>query len=110
MSLNNLAYYNISKENAAKAHTGRIVQTLNISGEVNITKKWKIGFTTGYDFTNKAMSYTSVDIYRDLHCWEMRFNFIPFGNRRGWNFTLNVKASVLQDLKLPLKHDFRENF
>lgn len=110
MSLNNLAYYNISKEDAAKAHTGRIVQTLNISGEVNITKKWKIGFTTGYDFTNKAMSYTSVDIYRDLHCWEMRFNFIPFGNRRGWNFTLNVKASVLQDLKLPLKHDFRENF
>ena len=110
MSLNNLANYNILKEEAAKAHTGRIVQTINISGEVNITKKWKIGFTTGYDFTNKDMSYTSVDIYRDLHCWEMRFNFIPFGNRRGWNFTLNVKASVLQDLKLPLKHDFRENF
>ena len=110
MSLNNLAYYNVSKDEAAKSHTGRIVQTINLSGEINITKKWKVGFTTGYDFTNHAMSYTSIDIYRDLHCWEMRFNCIPFGARRGWSFTLNVKASVLQDLKFPLKHDFRENY
>lgn len=109
MNLNNLALYNVLRSEAEKAHTGRIIQTLNVSGEINITKKWKVGFTTGYDFTNRAMSYTSIDIYRDLHCWEMRFNCIPFGQRRGWSFTLNVKASVLQDLKLPLKRDFREN-
>ena len=109
MNLNSLALYNVAKSETEKAHTGRIVQTLNVSGEFNITKKWKVGFTTGYDFTNKALSYTSLDIYRDLHCWEMRFNWIPFGARRGWSFTLNVKASVLQDLKIPLKHDFREN-
>lgn len=109
MNLNNLALYNVLSEEAEKAHKGKIVQTLNVSGEFNITKKWKVGFTTGYDFTNKALSYTSLDIYRDLHCWEMRFNWIPFGARRGWSFTLNVKASVLQDLKIPLKHDFREN-
>ena len=109
MNLNNLTLYNIMKSEAEKAHAGRIIQTLNVSGEFNITKKWKVGFTTGYDFTNKALSYTSLDIYRDLHCWEMRFNWIPFGARRGWSFTLNVKASVLQDLKIPLKHDFREN-
>ncbi len=109
MSYNNLALHNILMSEAEKSHTGRIVQTVNLSGEFNITKKWKIGFTTGYDITNHDMSYTSIDIYRDLHCWEMRFNCIPFGARRGWSFTLNVKASVLQDLKVPLKHDFREN-
>jgi lipopolysaccharide assembly outer membrane protein LptD (OstA) len=86
-----------------------VIQTLNLSGDLNITKKWKIGFTTGYDFQNEAFSYTSFDIYRDLHCWEMRFNWIPFGYRRGWSFTINVKASVLKDLKLPLKQDFRDN-
>ncbi|MBQ4355372.1 MAG: LPS-assembly protein LptD [Bacteroidales bacterium] len=102
--------YGIYEEDAARAHTGRIVQTLNISGDFNITKKWKIGFTTGYDFAQKSFSYTSFDIYRDLHCWEMRFNWIPFGNRRGWSFTINVKASVLQDLKWNKKKDFRENF
>lgn len=102
--------YGIDEEQAVKAHTGNIIQTLNISGDINITKKWKIGFTTGYDFTQKDLSYTSIDIYRDLHCWEMRFNWIPFGNRKGWSFTINVKASVLQDLKYNMKRDFRENF
>jgi len=78
-------------------------------GDFNITKKWKIGFTTGYDFVAKTLSYTSLDIYRDLHCWEMRFNWIPFGYRKGWSFTINIKASVLQDVKIPLKKDFRDN-
>ena len=102
--------YSITEEDVIKAHTGKIIQTLNISGDVNITKKWKVGFTTGYDFSQKDLSYTSIDIYRDLHCWEMRFNWIPFGMRRGWSFTINVKASVLQDLKYNKKKDFRENF
>ncbi len=110
MSLSNLERLNVSKEDAAQAHTHKIVQTLNVSGEVSLTKKWKVGFTTGYDFTNKDLSYTSLDVYRDLHCWEMRFNWIPFGTRRGWSFTINVKASVLQDLKYNMKRDFRENY
>lgn len=85
-----------------------IIQTLNLMGDFNVSKKWKVGFTTGYDFKNRQMSYTSFDVYRDLHCWEMRFNWIPFGYRRGWSLTINVKASVLKDLKIPLKQDFRD--
>ena len=110
MSPNYRLLYNISTDLAKKKYNGQIIQTLNIVGEFNITKKWKIGFTTGYDFTQKKLSYTSIDIYRDLHCWEMRFNWIPFGTRRGWSFTINVKASALQDLKYNMKRDFRENF
>ena len=49
-----------------------IIQTLNLMGDFNVSKKWKVGFTTGYDFKNRQMSYTSFDVYRDLHCWEMR--------------------------------------
>ena len=92
-----------------KPYTHRFVQTLNVIGEFNITRKWKVGFTTGYDFVQKEMSYTSIDIYRDLHCWEMRFNWIPFGYRKGWSFTINIKADALKDVKLPLQKDFRDN-
>ncbi len=84
-------------------------QDLNFSGDVNLTPKWKIGLQSGYDFINKNLSFTSIDIYRDLHCWEMRINVIPFGFRKSYNFTLNVKASVLQDLKLVRRKDFRDN-
>lgn len=107
-SVNDNFYYYLGTSH--DKYTNNIVQTLNVMGDFNITKKWKIGFTTGYDFVTKSLSYTSLDFYRDLHCWEMRFNWIPFGTRRGWSFTINVKASVLQDLKYNKKHDFRENF
>lgn len=81
--------------------------TLTIRGDVNLTPKWKIGFSSGYDFINKDYTYTSIDFYRDLHCWEMRMNWVPFGYRQGWNFTIAVKASMLQDLKYELRNDFR---
>lgn len=81
-------------------------QSLNFSGDVNLTPKWKIGFNSGYDFINKDLTYTSLNFYRDLHCWEMRFNWIPFGNHQSYNFSIRVKASVLQDLKWEKKKDW----
>ena len=93
--------YDVTKE-------GKIIQTLSFSGDVNITPKWKLGFRSGYDFKSKDLTYTSIDIYRDLHCWEMRFNWIPYGFRQSWNFTINIKSSLLQDLKLDKKKDFRD--
>lgn len=86
----------------------KVVQTLSFSGDVNITSKWKFGFRSGYDFENNELTYTSLDIYRDLHCWEMRFNWIPYGFRQSWNFSINIKSSLLQDLKLDKKKDFRD--
>jgi hypothetical protein len=73
---------------------------LNLNGDISLTEKWKIAFMSGYDFVAKDFSFTSIDIYRDLHCWEMRFNWIPFGFRQSYNFSINVKSGMLQDLKL----------
>lgn len=81
--------------------------TLSATGNITITDNWKVGFRTGYDFINKDWTYTSLDFYRDLHCWELRFNWVPFGYRTGWNFTINVKAGMLQDLKYEKRNDFR---
>ncbi len=87
-----------------------VVQTLAMNGQVNITPNWKFTFRTGWDFTNDQLSFTSVSLYRNLHCWEMRFNWIPIGPRKSWNFSINVKASILQDLKLTKKKDFRDYY
>ena len=87
----------------------QIVQTLSVNGDISLTPKWKVTFSTGWDFTNHGLSYTSLNIYRDLHCWEMRFNWIPIGNYKSWNFTINVKAQALQELKLTKKKDYRDN-
>jgi len=89
--------------------TETITQTLGLSGNVSITPKWKVGITTGWDFKSSDLSYTRISIYRDLHCWEMSFYWVPTGFQKSWNFSINAKASILQDLKLTKKKDFWDN-
>lgn len=109
----NLSYslrYNVNVAYPYMVRTteNKVIQTFNFSGDLNITAAWKIGLRSGWDFETNKLTYTSVDIYRDLHCWEMRMSWIPIGFRQSWNFTINVKSSVLQDLKLNKKKDFRD--
>jgi LptD protein len=84
--------------------------TINASGDFNLSPKWKIGYTTGYDFAAMDFSYTSMSIYRDLHCWEMAMTWVPFGNRKSYNFTINVKSATLKDLKLTKRRDWQDRF
>lgn len=85
-----------------------IVQALTFSGDVSLTDKWKVGFQSGYDFENKAFTQTSIDAFRDLHCWEMNFSWIPFGNLQSYSFTIRAKSSILQDLKLNRRRSWQD--
>ena len=89
--------------------TNTHVHTIGLNGDISITPKWKVTFSTGWDFVNNKLSYTNISVYRDLHCWEMRFNWIPIGTYKSWNFTINVKAQALKDLKYEKKKDYRDN-
>ena len=84
-------------------------QTLNFNGDLQLTPSWKVSFNSGYDFVQKDLSYTSLGIHRDLHCWEMSLNWVPFGFQQNFFFQLNVKSSLLQDLKLTRKNDRFDN-
>ena len=85
------------------------IQSITLSGNVSLTKNWRVAASTGYDFVNKGMSYTTVDIYRDLHCWEMRFSWVPFGYYRSWFFQINIKADALHDVKYEKRQNYQEN-
>ncbi|GAB4397924.1 MAG: putative LPS assembly protein LptD [Microscillaceae bacterium] len=81
-------------------------QVLSVSGDLSLTETWKVGFRTGYDFGQKTVAFTSIDILKDLHCWEMVFNWTPFGTFRSYNFEIRVKSSILQDLKISRRRSF----
>ncbi len=85
------------------------IQSITLSANISLTKNWRVAMSTGYDISNKGMSYTSVDIYRDLHCWEMRFNWVPFGYYKSWFFQINIKADALRDVKYEKKQTYLEN-
>jgi hypothetical protein len=86
----------------------QITQSLTVNGEINLSPGWKIGMMAEYSFTDKTIPYATVNIYRDLHCWEIIFNWIPTGFRKSYNFTLRVKAPMLQDLKIRKRTDWRD--
>lgn len=65
---------------------------------VTITKNWRINYTATYDAVQGDLAYQSISIYRDLHCWEMSFNWQPTVDY--YSFRINVKADILKDLKL----------
>jgi hypothetical protein len=77
-----------------------ITHAINFSGDFNITKKWKMGFTLNYDIQNNQVATSQISLYRDLHCWDMSFQIIPFGIRQSYMFTIKVKSALLQMLKL----------
>lgn len=80
-------------------HVATIMQTLNFNGDISLTKNWKIGMQSGFDFDAGKITSTSINIHRDLHCWEFRFSWIPMGSWQSWNFSINVKSALLKDLK-----------
>ncbi len=90
--------------------TSIYTQAIVFNGDILLTENWKIAFSSGYDFTAKQFSYTQIDIYRDLHCWEMRFNWIPFGFRKSYMLQINVKSAILQDLKLTRRRSWIDTF
>jgi lipopolysaccharide assembly outer membrane protein LptD (OstA) len=83
-------------------------QTLNIRAGFNLSKNWRINGSTSFDFVNREFPTASLEIYRDLHCWEMSLQWVPFGIRPSYSFVLRVKASVLQDLKIPKRNNWNQ--
>jgi hypothetical protein len=88
-----LTYTNASRENKI---TGNSVM---VSSDIDLTPKWKMGVSTGYDFVQKGVTFTQLRFERDLLSWRMDFNWVPIGDYTSWGFFIGVKASVLSDLK-----------
>ena len=71
--------------------------------DVSLTPKWKVAGSTSFDLLAGELTYTQLSVVRDLHCWEARFNWIPFGTYRSFAFSIYVKSGYLRDL---LRLDF----
>ncbi|MBC9931861.1 putative LPS assembly protein LptD [Chitinophaga qingshengii] len=84
----------------------RVTQYVSFNGDFSLTPKWKVGLNSGFDFTNMQIAYTNMYISRDLHCWQMSINLIPFGTFRQFSITINPKAGILRDLRINRSRQF----
>jgi hypothetical protein len=75
------------------------VHTLGFSGNIELSPKWKVGYSSGYDVKNGAFSFSRFNFTRDLDSWQFNFNWVPFGSNSSYTFFIGVKSSTLADLK-----------
>jgi len=73
--------------------------SLMFSGNVDLTPKWKVGLSSGYDFKGKGFTYTQLRFNRDLNSWRLNFSWVPFSERASWNFFIGIKSGLLSDIK-----------
>ncbi len=74
----------------------------------NLTEFWKISASTNYDLVTKQFAAPQVSVYRDLHCWEMNFNWVPTGPYRNYRLEIRLKAPQLQDIKVTKQESARD--
>lgn len=68
-----------------------------------ITPEWEFTTSLGYDFIQQDLTPTRFSVRRNLHCWNMSFEWNPFGDFQFYMFRLSVTDSQIQGLfqKLP---------
>ena len=73
--------------------------SLTFGGDIELSPKWKVRFSSGYDFKGKGFSYTNLGFSRDLDSWDFNFDWSPFGNNKSYYFRIGIRSSLLSDLK-----------
>ena len=83
----------------------KFTQNMNISGNIGISENWRINFTSGYNFQFKKLTTTTMNISRDLHCFEMSCGIVlsPYTS---FNFSFRATSQMLADA---LKWDKRSS-
>ena len=79
------------------------IQTLSANGDISFTKRWKIAGTINFDIQTAKVTYTTLTLTRNMHCWNLMFNWIPIGQNQSFLFSLRSTASMFKDAKLDLR-------
>ena len=86
-------YNNSRRQNEISSHS------IMFSGDIELSPRWNVGVSSGYDLKNKGVTYTQLRFDRDLESWTMNFSWIPFSSRSSWNFFIGIRSGMLKDIK-----------
>ena len=83
----------------------KLTQNMNFSGNIKISNKWNMNFSSGWDFVDKELTTTTMNVSRDMHCFNMSCGVVlkPY---RSYNFSIRANSAMLADA---LKYDQRSS-
>jgi hypothetical protein len=100
----NLAYSLRFSKTTFNTTTGRFNtqfnQDVNFNGSINLTPKWKLGLTGSYNISLKEIGMLSMNLSRDLHCWQMSIVLSPVGQYKYFTINISPKSGMLKDIKI----------
>jgi len=73
---------------------------LSSSFRITPTTNWQLRTNITYNFSEHKFNFPTLYINRDLHCWQMSFQWTPVGTYRSYYFQIGLKAPQLQDIRL----------
>jgi lipopolysaccharide assembly outer membrane protein LptD (OstA) len=68
------------------------ISLINAAAKASLSKNWQIAMNTGYDLQNGELVLPRLQIYRNLHCWQMSVQWVPFGQFQSYAFEIGLKA------------------
>jgi hypothetical protein len=77
---------------------------INAAAKVALSKEWQIAMNTGYDLQDGGLVLPMLQISRNLHCWQMSFQWVPFGQFRSYALEIGLKAPQLKDIHVRQVH------
>ncbi|NTW75065.1 MAG: LPS-assembly protein LptD [Chlorobiaceae bacterium] len=72
---------------------------LNTSARIGLSRHWQAGVNTSYDLKKRQFIYPTLVLYRDLHDFQFRFQWVPSGEYRSYLLEIAMKAPQFKDLR-----------
>ena len=95
-----LAYSNTNTFNYEKMqYDMKFTHSLSLNGNLGLGSGWKVSANMTYNFDYMQVTACTINISRDLHCWNMTASINPIGPFKSYTFHIGVNASILSDLK-----------
>lgn len=104
LTIDHIFALNLNADTATYRDTRYLpTNTVTISGDVNLTPNWKIAARVMYDIERRSISNFNINLYRNIHCWNVVFNWTPIGTNK--NFTIGIRgnASILQNANINIR-------
>ncbi len=83
----------------------RKAAVLNVQNiRFKLSDRWDVSTRIGYDFIEKELTPSQFNLTRNMICWNLSFQFNPFGDFTYYFFRLSIDSGQIQNLfqKLPV--------
>ena len=88
----------------SRTPTGIVSSSVSGSADFHLTRNWHLNVHAGYDIEDREFTSQSVRVVRDLHCWELVFDWHRYGDI--WNYNLLIRIKKLPEIKFERREHF----